>query len=220
MNWRPSILLFRQAPSRARTRTTSSIRPRLRQVVQLLGATIGVFLICLPMWSQGNAGRILGTLTDQSGGVMAGATVTVTDTQRGTTRTLTTNQSGEYNSPGLLPSNYTVRGEATGFKTIERTGILLEVNQDLRVDLALQPGQQNQTITVTEALPLVDTTNAELGGTLQSNIIDSLPMNGRNFQNLLQLTPGVMIYPGGTSYSESTNGLRSQDNLYLVKGIY
>jgi hypothetical protein len=75
MNWRPSIF-------------TTPIRPRVKQAVQLLGATIGVFLICLPVLSQDNAGRILGTLTDQSGGVMAGATVTVIDTQRGTTRTL------------------------------------------------------------------------------------------------------------------------------------
>jgi hypothetical protein len=198
----------------------TSIKRGVKHALQLVGATIGIFLICVPGFSQGNAGRILGTLTDQSGGVMAGATVSVIDTQRGTTRTLMTNQAGEYNSPGLLPSTYTVRAEATGFKTIERTGILLEVNTDLRVDLSMQPGQQNQTITVTEALPLVETTNAELGGTLQSEIIDSLPMNGRNFQNLLQLRPGVMIYPGGTSYSESTNGLRSHDNLYLVNGIY
>jgi len=207
MNWRSS-------------RITAFLWPRAKHAGKLLGATIGVFLICLPMFSQGNAGRILGTLTDQSGGVLVGATVTVTDTQRGTTRSLTTNQAGEYNSPNLLPSNYTVRAEAMGFKTIERVGILLEANQELRVDLLLQPGQQSQTITVTEALPMVDTTNAELGGTLQSNIIDSLPMNGRNFQNLLQLTPGVMIYPGGTSYSESTNGLRSHQNLYLVNGVF
>ncbi len=207
MNWRLSM-------------TAASMRPRVKRAAQLLCMTIGVFLICLPAWSQGNAGRILGTLTDQSGGVIAGATVTVTDTQRGTTRTLTTNQSGEYNGPGLLPSTYTVHAEAMGFKAIERVGILLDANQELRVDLLLQPGQQTQTITVTEALPMVDTTNAELGGTLQSNIIDSLPMNGRNFQNLLQLTPGVMIYPGGTSYSESTNGLRSHENLYLVNGIF
>src|SRR6202035_1353308 len=154
MNRRPSIL-------------TTALRTRVKQTAYLLGATISIFLMCLPVFSQGNAGRILGTLTDQSGGVMAGATVSVIDTQRGTTRTLTTNQAGEYNSPGLLPSTYTVRAEATGFKTIERTGILLEVNTDLRVDLSMQSGQQNQTITVTEAMPLVDTTNAELGGTLQ-----------------------------------------------------
>lgn len=139
-------------------------------------------------------GAYSGNPTDQSGGVPVGATVTVIDTQRGTTRTLTTNQAGEYNVPSLLPSTYTVRGEAMGFKRIERLGILLEANQELRVDLLLEPGQQTQTITVTEAIPMVDTTNAELGGTLQSEAIDSLPMNGRNFQNLLQLTPGVMIY--------------------------
>src|SRR3984893_2725532 len=206
MNRRPSIL-------------TTALRPRVKQTAYLLGATISIFLICLPAFSQGNAGRILGTLTDQSGGVMAGATVSVIDTQRGTTRTLTTNQSGEYNSPGLLPSTYTVRAEATGFKTIERTGILLEVNTDLRVDLSLQPGQQNQTITVTESLPLVETTNAELGGTLQSQIIDSLPLNGRNFENLLQFRPGVTIYPGGSGWSQSTNGVRAHDNLYMVNGV-
>jgi hypothetical protein len=207
MNWRPSTI-------------AASMVHEVKQAVQLLCAMFVAFLICLPAFSQGNSGRILGTLTDQSGGVIVGATVTITDTERSTTRTLTTNQAGEYDGPSLLPSTYTVRAEAKGFKAIERVGILLGANQELRVDLLLQPGQQTQTITVTEALPMVDTTNAELGGTLQSDVIDSLPMNGRNFQNLLQLTPGVMIYPGGTSYSESTNGLRSHENLYLVNGIF
>ena len=151
---------------------------------------------------------------------MAGAKLTIIDTQRGVSRMLTADGAGEYNAPNLLPSNYTVRAEVKGFKTVERSGIILEVNQELRVDLSLQPGQETETVTVTETLPLVDATNAELGGTLQSQIIDSLPMNGRNFQNLLQLRPGVMIYPGGTSYSESTNGLRAHDNIYLVNGIY
>ena len=74
----------------------------------------------------------------------------------------------------------------------------LEVGQDIRVDAALQPGDQTQTVTVTEAVPLVETTNAELGGTLSNQIINDLPLNGRNFKNLLQLRPGVMIYPGGS----------------------
>ncbi len=194
--------------------------PKAKKTIQLFAATIGIFFMCLPMFSQGNAGRILGTVTDQSGGVMAGAKLTIIDTQRGVSRTLIADAAGEYNAPNLLPSTYTVRVEANGFKVVERSGIILEVNQELRVNLTLQPGQQTETVTVTEALPLVDATNAELGGTLQSEIIDSLPMNGRNFQNLLQLRPGVMIYPGGTSYSESTNGLRAHANMYLVNGIY
>src|SRR5207245_7172291 len=91
--------------------------------------------------------------------------------------------------------------------------------QDLRVDLTLQPGEQTERVTVTEALPMVETTNAELGGTLQSQIIDSLPLNGRNFENLLQLRPGVTIYPCGSGRSPSTNGIPAHDNLYLLNGV-
>jgi hypothetical protein len=100
-----------------------------------------------------------------------------------------------------------------------RSGVTLEINQDLRVDLVLQPGEQTEKVTVTEAIPLIETTNAELGGTLQAQIIDNLPLNGRNFENLLQLRPGVTIYPGGSGWAQSTNGLRPQDNIYLVNGI-
>src|SRR5579859_3856253 len=191
----------------------------LRNAIRILGASIAILLISFSAFSQGNAGRILGGVTDQTGGAMAGATVTIIDTQRNTTRTLTTDDSGEYNAPNLLPSTYTVRVEAKGFKTSERSGILLEINKDLRVDLSLQPGEQTERVTVTEALPMVETTNAELGGTLQSQIIADLPMNGRNFANLLQLRPGVTIYPGGSGWTQSTNGLRPQDNIYLINGV-
>jgi hypothetical protein len=180
---------------------------------------VAIFLICLPAFSQGTAGRILGGVSDQSGGAMSGATVTILDTARGTTRTLTTDDSGEYSAPNLLPSTYTVRAEAKGFKTAERSGILLEINKDLRVDLTLQPGEQSEKITVTEALPMVETTNAELGGTLQSAIIADLPMNGRNFANLIQLRPGVTIYPGGSGWTQSSNGMRATDNVYLFEGV-
>ena len=171
------------------------------------------------LMAQGTAGRIEGTVADQSGGAMAGATVTITDVARNTSRTLKTDESGAYNAPNLLPSTYMVRGEANGFKAVERPNILLEIGGDVRVDLALQPGEVTQTVTVTETVPLVQTTNGELGGTLQSQAIAELPLNGRNFENLLQLRPGVFIYPGGTSSSQSTNGLRAKDNIYMVDGI-
>jgi hypothetical protein len=150
---------------------------------------------------------------------MAGVTVIVTDTERNVTRTLTTGASGEYNAPNLLPGMYKVRAEAKGFKAIERQNVVLEVSAELRIDLALQPGEVTQTITVTEAVPLVETTNAELGGTLQSQIIENLPLNGRNFVNMLQLRPGVTLYPGGAGGSQSTNGQRPHDNVYMINGI-
>ena len=189
------------------------------ELVHLLAVAGCLALFSAPLFSQGSAGRILGSVTDQSGGVIAGATVTVTDVQRGVTRTLTTDQAGEYVAPDLVPGTYTVRAVASGFKTAERAGLLLEVRQDIRVDLVLQPGDQAQTVTVTEQAPLIETTNATLGGTLSNETINDLPLNGRNYQNLLVLHPGMMIYPGGGGWTQSTDGIRPEDNQYIVDGL-
>jgi hypothetical protein len=178
-----------------------------------------MFVSCAPLFAQGTTGRILGAVTDQSAGSISGATVIVSDVNRGTNRTLTTDTSGEFNAPNLVPGNYKVHAEAKGFKAFERTGIVLEVGAEIRVDLVMQPGEVSQTITVNEDVPQIETTNAELGGTLNSDIVNNLPMNGRNFTNLLQLRPGVTIYPGGSGWAQSTNGLRAHDNVYMVDGI-
>ncbi|MFY9531165.1 MAG: TonB-dependent receptor [Candidatus Acidiferrales bacterium] len=191
----------------------------LRKALQLLGGTIAVLLLCLPLFSQANFGRILGTVTDLSGGVMAGTTVTVIDTQRGVTRTLTTDQAGEYLATNLQPGDYTVRAESKGFKTVQRQNIALEVGKDVRVDLSLQPGEQSQTVTVTEQVPDVDTTSATLGGTINNETINDLPLNGRNYQNLLGLRPGVMTQPGGSPWTQSTNNVRPDETAWMVDGI-
>src|SRR5207245_4950714 len=180
----------------------------IRSALQILLLTVATLLVCIPMFSQGSAGRILGAITDQTDGVVSGATVTIIDTQRNLTRTLTTDNAGEYNAPNLLPGTYTVRAAFQGFKTAERSGITIEVNQDLRVDLTLQPGEQTEKVTVTEVIPLVETTNAVVGGTIQNNVINDLPLNGRNFTNLLVLRPGTVKYAGGSGWTQSTNGLR------------
>jgi len=185
----------------------------------VLGATVGVLLFSLSLFSQGNFGRILGTVTDQSGGVISGATVTVLDTQRGVARTLTTDQAGEYSAPTLIPGDYTVRVEAKGFKRVDRQNVVLEVGKEVRVDLTVQPGDQAQTITVTEAAPLVETTNATLGGTLNNTDINDMPLNGRNFQNLMSLRPGVMMQPGGSPWSQSTNNVRPDETGWMMDGV-
>ncbi len=187
--------------------------------VCVLGAILGVLFFSLSLFSQGNFGRILGTVTDQSGGVIAGATVTVIDTQRGVSRTLTTDEAGEYNAPTLIPGTYTVRVEAKGFRTIERQNVVLEVGKEVRVDLTLQPGEQTQNVTVTEAIPLVETTNATLGGTLENTQINDMPLNGRNYQNLMTLRPGVMVQPGGSPWSQSTNDLRPDASVWMMDGV-
>ncbi len=187
--------------------------------MQLLTVTLGVLLLCASAFAQGSTGRILGTVTDQSGGTVAGATVSVIDTARGVTKTLTTDDAGEYNVPNLTPGTYVVRAEAKGFKRLERQNIVIEVGKEVRVDLTVQPGEQEQTVTVTEAVPLVETTNATLGGTLDNADITDMPLNGRNYQNLLSLRPGVMTQVGGGPWTQSTNGVRPDESAWMIEGV-
>ena len=196
--------------------TTGGVR--FRKAVQLLVGTVGVLLLCLPAFSQGSS-RILGTVTDTSGGVVSGATVTIIDKDRGVARTLTTDAAGEYNAPTLIPGTYTVRAEAKGFKTFDRQNVVLEVGKEVRVDPVLQTGSADQTITVTEAIPLVETTNATLGGTLENTDINDMPLNGRNYQNLLSLRPGIMIQPGGSPWTQSTNNIRPDETNWMMEGV-
>jgi len=190
-----------------------------RNAIQVLFATLAVLVLCVPAFSQGNAGRILGSVFYQSGGTIAGATVTVVDTERGINRTLTTDDAGEYNAPNLTPGTYTVRAEAKGFKKLERQNVVVEVGHEVRVDLTVQPGGQEQTVTVTEQVPLVETTNATLGGTLDNADIVDMPLNGRNYQNLLGLRPGVMLQVGGGPWTQSTNGVRPDESVWMVDGV-
>jgi hypothetical protein len=189
------------------------------KLFSILGACLILFLTCTSLFSQGSAGRILGTVIDQTGASIPSVTVTVEDVQRGTSRTLTTDPAGAFNAPNLLPGMYKVRAEFKGFKTVERQNITVEVGQELRIDLTLQPGEQTQVVNVTESVPLIETTNAELGGTLQNEVINDLPLNGRNFENLIDLRPGVSKYPGNSGWTNSTNGGRPHDNYFMVDGI-
>src|SRR5437879_2729049 len=185
----------------------------------LLLAALGVLLYSVPLFSQGNLGRILGTVTDQTGGVISGATVTIIDKDRGVARTLTTDDAGEYNAPSLIPGTYIVRAEANGFKRLERQNVVLEVGKEIRVDLTVQPGEQTQSVTVTEAVPLVETTNATLGGTLNNADINDMPLNGRNYQNLLNLRPGVVIQPAGGPWTQSSNNVRPDESGWMLDGV-
>ena len=179
-----------------------------------------LFLLAASALAQSTAGRILGTVSDQSGAAVGGATVVVTDIQRGISRALTTDDSGEYVAPELLPGTYKVRVEANGFKASERPNIGVEVATDVRADFTLQPGQVSQVVVVEDAVPLVNTTSSTLGGTLSNQEINDLPLSGRNYENLLQLRPGVIRYPGGGFSTTSANGLRAEDNGYYIEGLF
>jgi Carboxypeptidase regulatory-like domain/TonB dependent receptor-like, beta-barrel len=192
---------------------------RARKAMFVLGAAVGSLLLCLPLFSQGNYGRILGRVTDQTGGVIPGAPVAIINTGTGVTRNLTTDEAGEYSAPNLIPGQYTVRVSATGFARLDRTGIQLETGKDIRVDVQLKAGEVTQTIEVTGMAPMVDTTNVTLGGTLSNETINDLPLNGRNYINLLSLRPGVEQYPGGGAWTQAANGLRVEDVNWVIDGL-
>src|SRR6266481_981930 len=191
----------------------------LRKSFGLLALISAVLLLSLPASPQGNTGRILGTVTDQSGGYVAGAKVTVTDVARGTNRALVSDDAGGYVAIGLLPGTYKVRVEAKGFKAFERENLLLETGKDLQVDVTLRAGAATEVITVTEEAPMIDATSTTLGGTISNEIINDLPLNGRNYQNLISLRPGTSVYPGGGPWTQTTNGIRPEDTSFIVDGI-
>jgi len=185
----------------------------------IVGLGCAALLLAFPLFSQVNTGRILGTVSDQTGGVIAGAAVVVTNTETGVARSLVTDGAGEYDAPNLNPGKYSVRVSTAGFQAFERQNIELEVGKDDRIDAQLTPGQVTQTVIVSEAIPLLDATSATVTGIINTENIVDIPLNGRNYQNLLQLRPGVTTKPGGGTLTTSTNGLRPEDNNYYVEGL-
>ena len=192
---------------------------RLTRLGVFVSAIVALCVLPGILRAQVNQARLIGTVTDQSGGVIAGATVIVTDVQKNVSRTLTTDSAGEYVAPNLDPDMYTLRVEAKGFRTFTREGMQLGVGQDARADVTLQTGEQTQTITVTEALPLVETTTATLTASLSTQTINDLPLNGRNYIDLLTLRPGYVNAPGAGATKQTAMGMRELDNFYLVDGI-
>ncbi len=191
-----------------------------KKTARALGVGLATLCLGVPLFSQTNTGRILGSVSDKTGAAVKGATVTITDVLRGTVRTLTTDDAGTYAAPNLVPSTYKVRVEAKGFTAVVRDNVQLEVAKDVLIDISLSPGNVTETVVVSGEVPMLNTTSATLGGTLSNKEINDLPLNGRNYENLLQLRPGVVRYPGGGFSTTSTNGLRAEDNVYLVDGLF
>ncbi|HTA68204.1 MAG TPA: carboxypeptidase regulatory-like domain-containing protein [Bryobacteraceae bacterium] len=154
-------------------------------------------------------GSITGVVTDSSGGIVAGATVTVTNPQTNATRTATTNASGNYVFPALLPGVYDVRVEAQGFQPEVRNGVQLQVQQEARLDFQLKVGSLTEAVEVTGGAPLLTTENATVGTVIDNQRIIDLPLNGRNFTALISLSPNVVSGFGTNGAASREGGDRS-----------
>src|SRR5580693_5794458 len=184
-----------------------------------------VLLAAASLSAQTFRGTILGTVTDPSGAVVAGATVTVRNTGTGLQRTTETSADGSFALPELPIGTYNVTVTQSGFDTFLTTGVTVDVASERRVDAKMKPGEVSTKVEVSgELLPQVETTSAELGGTLTANTIESLPVNGRDYTKLIYLNPGVAGSPDqitdspGSYGTFSMNGSRGRSNNFLLDG--
>ncbi len=165
----------------------------------MLRITLAVLmLLALPLGAQQSTGTILGTLTDPQGAAIVGAQVQVTQVDTGAVFRTASNESGNYTAPGLAVGRYEVTFEMKGFKKAVRSGIVLQVNQNARVDVALEIGQIAETVNVTAETSLVDTGSATLGQVVENRRLQELPLNGRSALAFTFLTAGVVSNSGPT----------------------
>jgi len=200
-------------------------------------AVVAVLTIMGAMWAvpaqaQVSGATLSGIITDASGAAVAEATVSIKNLDTGVVREVTTNSDGFYSAPNLLPGNYEVAVQATGFSKVVQKGITLTVGSQQSLNVGLKVGQVNTTVEVTAAPPDVQTTSSTIGATVDSTTVRELPLNGRDWTSLAALEPGVSNIPSqaGTGFSAnkgnrgfgnqlSNGGHRANENTYRVNGV-
>ena len=179
----------------------------------------------LPSRSFGQTATVVGTATDPSGGVVAGATVTFTNVDTGVVRSLTTNDSGQYVMPDLNIGRYNLKASASGFKTVDQKDVKLAVGDRLRIDFQFARGAASDTVTV-EANPIaVQSDSGEVSNLISGEQMSQISTNGRSIYALAALTPGassnitgLLNVPVGGDSNVSFNGFRNGHNIYLLDG--
>jgi outer membrane receptor protein involved in Fe transport len=202
----------------------SRISNRSRTSVLVIGAACLTLLAPDTAVAQVDAGSILGTVRDSSGGIIGGAKVTLKSEDTGITQETTSGASGQYTFDPIKIGHYSVSAESAGFQKLEQPKITVTVQQHVLVDLTLTPGQTTETVVVTSEVPQLQTQDASVGQVVQAQTINALPLNGRNFTFLAQLSAGVTQNQNdgrgmGASGSFAANGLRPTQNNYLLDGI-
>src|SRR5580700_3249529 len=196
--------LTRAAPIRAAT-----VKKRL----------LALALLSAPLLAQ-NA-ELSGLISDPTGLAVPGARVVVQSADTGATRAVSSNQRGEYSVPALPPGPHNITVEANGFKIVHQNGVVVEVDQRARLDFALTIGSSTESITVQGNAPLLNASDASVSTVIGNRFVENLPLNGRSFSSLIDLTPGVVLTPANF-YDQgqfSVNGQHPDANYFTVDGV-
>jgi hypothetical protein len=184
--------------------------------------------------AQQAAAAINGTVTDASGAIIPGATITLSNSATGGSITTQTNSAGIYNFVNVLPAAYSIKVVKEGFNTVTEPGIVMQVNQTATYDFKLKVGATQQTIEVEATAVAIEASTSELGTVINEEAVKDLPLNGRNFTQLLALTPGASPISvaqnsgGGGGFAGNAigsfaypalNGQRNRSNMFLLDGV-
>jgi hypothetical protein len=184
--------------------------------MRLLCTMLVIGLTAAPAFAQSTGATLQGVVRDDQGGILPGASVVVRNVDTGVSRAIFSDDRGFYRAAALAPGQYALQVELTGFVRYARTGLTLTIGQEAVVDVTMRLADLQETVTVTGAAPLVETTKSSLGATITREQLDALPLPGRNFTALANLTPGVTGVGGG---GLNTAGQLSRNNTFLIDGV-
>ena len=182
-------------------------------------------LAAVPSFAQVDTGAILGTVRDPSGGVLPGATVTLTHKQTGITTRATTDTRGHYEAVGLAIGTYNVTVTLQGFRTAARENVDVRIQDRLRIDFGLEVGGATEAVVVTTEAPLLQTQEGSLGQVIETKQLEALPVSGRSFIPLAALAPGAFQVNGGGNGNQGeedtliVNGMRASSVNYMLDGV-
>src|SRR3989441_4761999 len=191
----------------------------------LLAMTVGVLLLSArPLRAQVDTGSILGTVTDATGAVIHGATVTLTNEGTSASLSTMTGPDGSYKFTPVRIGSYKLTTSFQGFQTTTQTNVAVNVGADVVINFTLKPGEVTQIVEVSANTPVLETQSGSVGQVVDTRSVNDLPLNGRNFTFLAQLAAGVNTPQADTRGNAATgafaaNGLRPAQNNYLLDGI-
>src|SRR6266699_245724 len=190
-------------------------------VVCFVFAMVAMLGLGASVSAQGDLAAVTGRVFDPNNAVIVEATVIAWNVDKGIETTVQTNEEGIYRFVDLSPGNYEFSVSKRGFKVILKPGVTLHVADAVSLNFTMQVGDQRETVTVEGGAPLINTENATVSTVVDRQFAENLPLNGRSFQALIQLTPGVVVVPssGADAGQFSVSGQRAASNYWMVDGV-